>query len=379
MQRRRSRLSYVALAAAFTFMQVGRATAADAFDIGIVNSLTGVTAVAGTANLCGANIAARTVNETGGIDGRPVVLHAEDDQSRPASASQAATKLTALGIKYFVGGASSNTVLAEIPVFKDAGSLFLGGTAKADQVLQSGGLVVRLNSNNAQDGAIIADYVSKTLHAKVIDEVSLQGAYGQGALASINKALAPGVTVKNTAFAPAEAANFQSILTSIAADQPDAVVWAMYGDSQPVAFMRQFKQFAIKAHSVAGAGTLTASLVKAAGGAADGLISADIWVDGLRTPANDALKAAFDKHKAQVPACAGVPLDKQVAITYSQVLLLSMAVAQAKSSEPGKLRDTIVHGTWDLPQGEVKFDPDGQARAQYHMIQVKGETIGALE
>jgi branched-chain amino acid transport system substrate-binding protein len=255
----------------------------------------------------------------------------------------------------------------------------MGGTTKAAEVLQSGALVLRLNSDNAQDGASIADYLTNTLRAKRIDFVALQGAYGQGALASIKASLGPDSKITNTFFAPPDTTNFQSIVTSIAADQPDAVVWAIFGNAQPVAFMRQYRQSGIRAPLVAAAGTLTSSLVQAAGGAAEGVVSADLWTVDLETPANRALKTAFERHKGQHPECSGKPLDKQVAITYSQLLLLSQGIAKADSVDPARVRETLLKGTWDLPQGTVRFNPDGQAQVKYSMLVAKGNEVVALK
>lgn len=373
---RRSILNLGLPAAAMLMSMAPLSAGAENIEFGMVESLTGPTAFYGKSNLCGAEVAVSAMNATGSTGGRTIVLKVEDDQSTPATATQAASKLTGAGIKFFVGGASSNTVLAEIPVFKDAKALFTGGTSRADEVMQSGGLVVRINSNNAQDGAIIAKYVSDKLQAKNLVMVTLQSAYGEGALASIRKGLGPNVTVKNQYFAPADTTNFQSVLTSVTADSPDAVVFALFGAAN-VAYMRQYKQFALKAPSIAAVGVLSSTLAIAAGGAADGLISADQWIDSLDNPANKALKAAFDKFKGNHASCKDVPLDKLVATTYAQVLLLAQAIDKAKSIDPATVRNTIIAGKWDLPMGTTEFGPDGQAKAQYYMTRVKGFDIVA--
>src|SRR4051812_2753512 len=61
--------------------------------LGMIDSLTGLTAGAGTANACGAQVAVKAVNDgkTQGTEGVKLDLSLEDDQSTPAVAARAAT------------------------------------------------------------------------------------------------------------------------------------------------------------------------------------------------------------------------------------------------------------------------------------------------
>lgn len=376
----------VALVCAFA-LSVGNGTiaaaqgnaAGDALTVGFIDSQTGPVAVAGNADVCGAWIAVDAINAGGGVNGKPLGLTVADDQSRPAVAAQAASRLTGNGIKFFAGGSISSTVLAALPILKDAGALSMGGTTKAAQFFQSGALAIRLNSDNDQDGASIAGYASKVLHAKSIAFVALQGAYGEGALESIKAGLGPNSKITRTFFTPQDATNFQSIVTSIAAEKPDAVVFAIFGDAQPISFMRQYKQAGITAPLIAAAGVLTSSLVRVAGGAAEGVVSADLWVSELDDPANRTMIAAFDKYKAAHRECADKPIDKQVVVSYGQVLLLAQAIDKTKSTDPKTVRDTIMANTWDLPQGNVSFLSTGQAKVSYDMLVGKGDRVVLLK
>lgn len=367
----------VALATGFAATGNLNAFAADPIDIGIVDSLTGTVAIAGTADVCGARIAAEAINEAGGVDGQTIELHVFDNQSNPAFAAQGASNLTDEGIKFFVGGSTSATVLSTLPIIKDAGGLHAGGTTKAQEILNSGAWVFRLNSDNSQDGKSIADYLKDVVKAKHVAFAAVQGAYGEGALASIKAGLPADVEIKPY-FAPTDATNFQSIITSITADKPDAVVFAIAGNAQPVAFIRQAKQAGISVPILAGAGVLTQSVAQSAGGQADGVISSDLWLAEVDTPANQKLKADYDKYRAKFTECSDKPLDKQVAVTYSQLLLIADAIKSAKSTDPETVYKAVMGGEWDLPQGKVKFREDGQALIHSYMIVGKGGSVSPL-
>jgi len=359
----------------FTTMQPAFA---QSIEVGVIDSLTGPSAFGGAADVCGIKIAADVIRDEKILSAGKLQIVVEDDQSKPAVASQAAAKLTAQGIKFFVGGAFSGTILSTLPILKDAGALHTGGTSQADQLFDSGALVVRLNNDNSQAGATTADYVSKTLGAKKIAYVALQGSYGEGALASIKKALPPGTDMSETYFVPTETTNFQSVVTSISASKPDAVVWAMFGNAQVVAFLRQYKQAGLGIPLVGSVGTLTASQAKVAAGAADGVVSADLWSVGIDNAANNLLKASFEKYKDQHSECASKPLDKQVAVSYSQLYLLASAIERAGTADPQQVRNLIIKSTWDLPQGSVTFQPSGQAVAKFYPLVGRGDQIVSL-
>jgi ABC-type branched-subunit amino acid transport system substrate-binding protein len=350
----------------------GGGASAGILKVGMIDSLTGPTAIAGQADVCGAKIAADAINKDGVVPGKKIQLTVEDDQSTPSTGTQAATKLTGQGINLFVGGSISTTVLAELPIFKDSGALHMGGTTKAEEFFSAGARVARLNSDSAQDGKVISKLLNTAIKPKSIVFVATEGAFGEGAVKAIRSGLTSSTQVKGTTYIAADETNFGPILTQVAQKRPDAVVWLIYGNQQPVAFMREYKRSGLKAPSVAGAGILTSSLVRAAGGAADGVISADLYADFLDNPANGTLRSAFSKYSGAHGECKGKPIDKQVALSYAQLLVLAQAAAKAKSSDPAAIRSTLVAGVWPLPEGDVRFSQEGQAKASYTLIEGQG-------
>jgi branched-chain amino acid transport system substrate-binding protein len=72
--------------------------------VGMVTSLTGPSAAPGQSIRNGANYQVKYINDTGGINGRPIELLIEDDKSEVTSMTAAMTKLIEEdGIEYFVG------------------------------------------------------------------------------------------------------------------------------------------------------------------------------------------------------------------------------------------------------------------------------------
>jgi branched-chain amino acid transport system substrate-binding protein len=347
--------------------------------VGVMESLTGPVALAGTSNACGFRIAADMLASEGRPKDYKFVLHLEDDQSKPAAAVQAITKLTSEGITLFLGGTSTFTVMSVLPLFNDAGALYTGGVVKSDDLLKTDGHILRLNSSTAMDGAIIADYAANKLGAKKIAFVALQGAYADGALAAIKAALPEGSEISDTFILPVETSNFQPVLTSLASAKPDAVIYGIFGTTQSVALLRQYKQANLGIPLIATSGTLNISTTKAAAGAADGVASADIWSPGLENDVSNKVKQAFEQYKDAHAECKNVPLDKLIAISYGQIVLLADAIDKAGSIDPATLRKTIIEGSWDLPQGTVTFEPNGQGLSEQILVIGKGDDVVPLD
>jgi branched-chain amino acid transport system substrate-binding protein len=342
-------------------------------DVGIIDAETGLVAGAGRPDICGAMVAADAINEGGLVPGVSVDLKAEDDQSTPAVAAQKATGLTSEGVKLFVGGASSAEVLATLPILETAGALSTGGTSKAQEFLSQLKNGVRLNSDDEQDAQAVADYLNNDLKPKTLAIIADQGEFGEGAVENLEPLL-KGIDVEAT-FVDPETTDYKSILSKIASNEPEAVLEVIYGAAQPVALLRQYKESGMSATLVGWPGVLSGYAVKEAGGAADGAFAVDTYATTLENKANEELIANYKKYSPNISQCGKTELERQVAMNYSQMLLLAQAAAKAGSDDPETLRETIIGGTWELPLGEVKFEESGQANAEYKVLEAKGEEV----
>ena len=90
------------------------------YKIGSVHSLSGAAAAVGKSALIGAQMAADRINKAGGINGRPIQLIAEDDESKPDVGRRKVEKLLVEDeIDAHVGGELSNICLACMGSFEE--------------------------------------------------------------------------------------------------------------------------------------------------------------------------------------------------------------------------------------------------------------------
>jgi branched-chain amino acid transport system substrate-binding protein len=111
-----------AIAFGGTVLAPGRIAVAQAkpYKIGSVHSLTGAAAAVGKTALIGIQMAVDRINSSGGINGRPVQLIAEDDETKPDVGRRKVEKLLVEDkIDAHVGGEISSICLACMPSFDD--------------------------------------------------------------------------------------------------------------------------------------------------------------------------------------------------------------------------------------------------------------------
>ena len=95
--------------------------AAKPYKIGSEQPLSGAGAAGGKTAVVGLQMAADRINNSGGVNGRPIELVIADDESSPAVARQKTSKLVQEdNIDLHVGGFLSNICLACMPVWEDA-------------------------------------------------------------------------------------------------------------------------------------------------------------------------------------------------------------------------------------------------------------------
>jgi branched-chain amino acid transport system substrate-binding protein len=90
------------------------------FKIGSLQPLSGAAALGGKTALVGLQMAVDRINQSGGINGRPVEIVVADDESKPDVARRKTEKLLVEdNVDAHVGGFLSNICLACMPVFQD--------------------------------------------------------------------------------------------------------------------------------------------------------------------------------------------------------------------------------------------------------------------
>ena len=126
--------------------------------IGFIGELTGNSADLGEAGRNGALLAVETINQAGGIDGRPVELLARDTGDTPESAKAAANELLATGVVAVIGPMTSGVAQAILPAHDAARVLLVSPTATALTLHGQDDYLFRINWTTRDNAMLYAKH-----------------------------------------------------------------------------------------------------------------------------------------------------------------------------------------------------------------------------
>lgn len=351
------------------------AFAQDTVKVGVIFPLSGGAGPQGQHVTQAIQSMAALINESGGVLGKKVEIVSRDDESTPAVGVSRANELIGQNVSVIIEGWNSPVTLAMQPVISRAGVLDITAVSKADPILSGEGnpLAVRLNSSNSQDGAVIANYIANS-NAKRIAFLTENDAYGNGAQESIEAELKKlnysYQKVAEEKF-PFTQADFRVALTNVRAANPDITVAinANEGLGMP-AIIRQAKQARLGGKLVTAVGTVAPSVLSVAGGAAQGLIGADIYFPDVEpfasNPANKRFVAKNQELFKYTP-------DKFMALGATALQVWAMAANDVKSLDREAIAKRIRGGSFKgTVFGDITFEPNGQMKSRHYIFTVDG-------
>ncbi len=355
------------------------AHAATPIGIGVIIPLSGGAGRQGQDVANAVQCMATLINDAGGVLGRRLELLIRDDESTPAIGVAKANELASAGVAVVLEGWNSPVTLAMQPILARADVLDITMISKADPILASAAnpLAIRLNSANAQDAKVIADYLKSRMNAGRLVFVTENDAYGNGAQHGIEeetKRLGLSYDIVKTLKFPFPQTDFRVEVTSIHDAKPDAVIVidANEGAGLP-AFLQQYVQARIDAPLICTVGTVSPSVIETAGAAANGLISADIYFPETEPFASNRENQRF---VAQMQKQFKTMPDKYMALGAAALQVWAKAAAKVGSLDRKAVAEAI-RGQ-DIPGtifGDVRFSADGQMAHHYAIFTVRAGKI----
>lgn len=347
------------------------AFAAEPIRIGVTDPLSGPQANSGVAMRQAYELAAKEVNDKGGleVDGekRPIELFFEDSQSRPEVGMSAAQKLlTRDQVDIVIADAMASSVtLATMDLASGFGKFMVSGQPVSIEISRkiakdpaAYANFWKMSFNSDAYAHAIFDSVKQLVEAgsipadkKTIAFIFEDTDYGKSNV----EFMAPlfeeiGWTVVARDAVPNGAADFFPQLSKLRGDEPAVIVSIFTAPNSGAALVKQIKEQGIGSTHFAVYYPIRAEFAEAAGAAAEGLL----W-----TPLNfDPINNAEHKQFAQM-------VDEKIKVTasgdhafgYCQFGALIDAIGRAKSLDPAKLSEAFV--TMDFPcvYGRWVYDP----------------------
>lgn len=324
----------------------------------------------------GLQVALKEVNDRGGILGRPLRTIILDDQDKPEEGVATLERLITRDKVHAVAASfSSLTGLAEQKVTERYRALHIAIAAKADRLRYEGHpLVFYLNSTIGQDSKIFNEFLAKRLRPKRVAVMLENTDYGQGGLDSIKRdwsgADSPEiVTIER--FEKLEQ-DFTPLLTKVKSLNPE-VIYVITGTVEVNAnIAMQIDQLGIKVTKVLSPGQLSDDFIRAAGKSAEGVISADLYVNTMDSPENKSFVSAFEAINRTKP-------QKMSVLGYETISVLAQAMTQAGTAEDiERIAGVLRTSTFASPRGNLRFSLMGksyQVEGGFNLLTVKDGRI----
>ena len=243
----------------------------DTITIGASLPMTGSVALNGEMILDGIQMAVDECNEAGGLDGKEVVIDAQDDQAEPNQAASVANMMSAdEKIVAIIGSLKSSCTLAAAPIYEEAGVVALSPDSSSPEVTNAGEYIFRIKNSDVVLAQTMAKGAISDGHTKfaILYE---NNDYGAGVLEQSQIAIeeAGCEIVCTESILTGEQTDFSSIISKIRESGADAILMGVdYNESGLV--MKQMKDAGLDLPRYATDGLFTDAFIEVGGEAADG-------------------------------------------------------------------------------------------------------------
>ncbi|MGA2286433.1 MAG: ABC transporter substrate-binding protein [Dehalococcoidia bacterium] len=303
--------------------------------VGILFDFTGDLSEFGPNMLNGAKLAAKDIDDNGGVMKQDIVLKQADSQTSSAPAVDAARQLVESdGVSAIIGSLSSGVTLAVaegVTVPDKILQISPASTSPALTDVQDNDLLFRTTLSDAAQGLVLAKLANQ-LGYKSVSTLYVNNAYGQGLSDNFKAAFeALGGTVPATVPHEQEQASYLSELQKATAGNPDAVAALSYPQSAQVYLKEGFDNGLLKQVLFCD-GTQSKDIITAVG--ADKL-------EGMEGTVSAAAAIPTDWQSEFEAAYGPLPNLPYIAESYDAVIMVALGAEKAQSTDPLKIRDAM--------------------------------------
>ena len=335
--------------------------------IGISTILSGDWAALGTNIVNSAKLAVAEINSKGGINGRQVDLTIEDAGVDSKTGLSAAQKLINVdGIKYIIGGTSSNGTLAAAPLANQNHAIYMTPVTGGTNIDEAGEYIFRTANSDLLAGRDIANAMNKLGFKKigVIAEVTeytldlkksfMQTANNLSQNIVVSEEFQPGTT------------DFRTLVAKVKATKPDAIFIASQTGIGGANFMKQAREIGLQTTYFSDFTFVTNDAAKKIVGSFEGVYFADPAY-GVNDQNTKNFFAEYQKTYGTPPM---IPF--HAADTYDDVMLISQAIA-AVGDDSVKVHDWLLSNVKNYHglMGTYSFDEKGNSDLGFTIKLVK--------
>lgn len=338
--------------------------------IGFIAPLTGDAASIGQNARAGAAIAAREINEAGGVNGRQIEMVYEDGLCDGGPATAAANKLVgADNVTAIIGGLCSSETIAAAGVTEPAKVTTVSPCSSAPAVTDAGDYIFRVYPSDLYQGSFAAEYAYNELGSRKVAVMYSQSDWGKGiADVFISKFGEMGGQIVAKEGFDDKVRDLRTSFSKVKAAQPDLIYYVSYTEAG-ILGIRQARELGLDIPMLGGDAWDDPSIWSAVGSNGDGAMYTVVY-----TPLSDEFKGKIIEELGggAVTLCGPQAYDgmKILAKVMSEVGTDSTDIKNA-------LYDTVHTG--GASSDRIAFDENGDlVGADYVVKVVKDGTASEL-
>lgn len=251
----------------------------EAITIGMFTSLTGASAIEGEMVKNGAELAAKLINEDGGVNGRPIEFIIYDDQSTPEGSVTAVTRMIESDhVDAIMGSNLSNNIIAVADQVEKAKIPFVGNGTGYAWTNCGYQYIYRATVNNIYINETFVRVMAEEMGVKNAAFLYVQTENGQTAAKAIHEYFEKyGVTAGYEGTYQSADTDFTGQVTNIIKADPEGVV--LFGLANELALIvKQLRQGGYDGYIYMAEAGASIDLINVAGDAANGIVFSAAYV-----------------------------------------------------------------------------------------------------
>jgi len=325
--------------------------------IGVSTMLSGSWASLGTNIVNAAKLAVADINDSGGINGRPLQLVVEDAGLDSKTGLSAAQKLINTdGIRYIIGGTSVNGTMAAAPIANENHAIYMTPVTGGTNVDDAGEYVFRTANSDLLAGRDLAEAMLKLGYKKaaVVTEVTEYTLDIDKTFQSTFKAGGGSIAVAEQ-FQPGTT-DFRTLVAKINVAKPQAVLVLSQTGVGGANLIKQARQAGIAGPFFSDFTFVANADAKKIVGSFDGIYFADPSYGGDTS----STATFFARYEKTYGSASVIPF--HAASTYDSVMMLAYAL-RAVGDDSVKVHDWLLTSIkdWKGLMGVYSLDPKGNS------------------
>ncbi len=325
--------------------------AAGPIKIGVAGAHSGDLASYGLPTVNAAQLVVASVNEAGGLLGRPVELVVEDDQCAADIAANTATKVVSDGVVAVVGHICSGATATALPIYEESGIVAISPSATNPDLAEFPNFF-RTIATDAIQARTQVEFAINELGVQRVAVLHDKEDYGKGLATYAKEYLEEaGVEVAIFEGITAGAVDYSAIINRVAAADVDAVFWGGY-HPEASKLVQQGRDRGLAVPFISGDGVKDATFIDVAGEAAEGVYA----TAPTDTTSNPLAIQAAEEHIAEF----GTEYGAFFLNAYAATQALVNAIEVAGSTDYDAIIEALTTTYVATPLGSISFTTDGE-------------------